>query len=107
MTAPRGRKPRPWDELDDPKLLAITAYRDPVNRITYMPWSDARLALIGWEVFPDRSTSNVLIYLVPNGDLSGLEIRCHATTQDLPNPETDQLLGTITIPLNMLGDDPK
>ena len=106
MATQRRRKPRPWDDLDDPALLAVTGWRDQRHRITYLPWSDLALGFIGWEVFPDRATSNVLIYIVPRADETGLEIRCHASTQELPNPTTDQLLGTINIPLNVLHNEP-
>jgi hypothetical protein len=95
------RKPRSWPEHENPMLLPISGYRDQIHRITYLPWSDVTLGAIGWEVFPDRSVSNVLVYIMPMADDTGLEIRCHAT-ESFPDPSKDQLLGTIHIPLTLL-----
>jgi len=89
-------------------LLAVTGYRDQRNRVTYLPWSDVELGLMGWEVMPDRSTRqrSILVYVIPNTDGDGLEIRCHVTTED-PDPTTDTLLGSVSIPPEMLGLEPE
>ncbi len=99
----RRREPDDWEDWDYPDLLAVTGFRDQKRRITYLPWSSARLGAVGWEVFPDREPTNLLIYIIPSVDDSGvIEIRCHMT-MDKPDPTTDELLGTITIPPHLLG----
>lgn len=99
------RKMRDWPPAFKPVILPVTGFRDQQLRITYLPWSDVVLGLVGWEVIPDRGhrTRAVLVYVVPVEDGGGgLEIRCHVA-DDEPNPETDPLLGTVTIPREMLG----
>ena len=55
---------------------------------------------------PDRSPTNVLVYIVPAITGGGaLEIRCHLTTED-PDPANDQLLGSVTIPPELLNSPP-
>lgn len=109
MTAPQPprRGGRPWPTFLRPMLLAVTGFRDQRNRVTYLPWSDVELGLVGWEVLPDRSTRqlSIVVYVIPNTDGESLEIRCHVATEE-PNPETDPLLGTVTIPPEMLGIEP-
>ena len=85
-------------------FLAVTGYRDQRNKVTYLPWSDVELGLMGWEVLPDRSTRqrSILIYVIPDATGEGLEIRCHVTTED-PDPTSDQLLGRFVIPPELLG----
>jgi hypothetical protein len=98
------RNPRDWPDFMSVTLLPVTGFRDQRLRITYLPWSDAVLGLVGWEVIPDRSTraTPVLVYVVPSTDNGTLEIRCHIAT-DEPDPTTDQLLGKVTIPPELLG----
>lgn len=92
------RRPREWDPLERPTLLAVTGYRDQRHRVTYIPWSDVSLGLFGWEVFPDVGNGQqLLVYLYPTEVEGQIEIRCHQTDQ-LPDPSVDQLLGKITLP---------
>ena len=95
---PKGRQTRAWAGTV-PKMILATGYRDQVARITYIPWSDPLDGWIGWEVFPDRSTKAppVLVYMAPTSKSGVFEIRCHVTYSD-PDPENDELLGSITIP---------
>ena len=73
--------------------------------ITYLPWGSARLGAVGWEVWPDHSNRNTLVYLIPSTDEAGtLEIRCHMTYED-PDPTTDRLLGTFSIPRELVDPD--
>ena len=94
------RQPRPvrhWG-YQVPQLVGVTGYRDQEARITYMPWADAQLGAVGWEVWPDRNEANVLVYIIPIREKGIMEIRCHMTSQELPDPEKDELLGQFVIP---------
>jgi hypothetical protein len=86
------------------KLVPMTGFRDQELRVTYLPWSDVTLGLVGWEVIPDRTyrTLPVLVYVIPVLGGASFEIRCHVAEEE-PNPETDPLLGTVSIPHEMLG----
>ena len=102
-------KPRPAREFPPVipiKLVPMTGFRDQQLRITYLPWSDVALGVIGWEIVPDRShrTLPVLVYIVPVVGSHSFEIHCHLADED-PDPEADPLLGSITIPADMLGID--
>lgn len=73
--------------------------RDQTTRITYLPWADAPLGLLGWEILPDRDrdrSANILVYFVPTVDQGVYEIRCHVTTEQ-PDPEADDLIGTFNL----------
>ena len=95
-----------WPDYVPVTFIPVTGFRDQNHRITYLPWSDVNLGLVGWEVIPDRSTRAVpvLVYVVPTIESKGFEIRCHVATDD-PNPDTDPLLGTVTIPPELLTRD--
>ena len=97
------RKPRDWPDYLPYTLLPVRGLRDQHTRITYIPWSDVELGLVGWELIPDRSRRSLplLVYVVPVLEGGGFEIRCHIA-QDDPDPATDPLLGTVTIPPEML-----
>lgn len=105
----KRRTPRNWPDYESPALLPVTGFRDQQRRITYLPWSDAALGLVGWELIPDRARTGqivpVLVYIVPTIESVGLEIRCHLA-RDEPNPETDQLLGKVTVPDDLLYPEP-
>ncbi len=100
------REPRDWPGYLPVALLPVTGFRDQAARITYLPWSDALLGIVGWEVIPDRSTRalSVLVYVVPTTEGGTLAIRCHVANDD-PNPAADPLLGKVTIPPEFLGLD--
>lgn len=100
------REPRELPPLVAVKLLQVTGLRDQELKITYIPWSDATLGAIGWEVFPDRSHRRlpILVYVYPVVGGGTFEIRCHVAEEE-PDPETDQLLGTFQIPPDALGLD--
>jgi hypothetical protein len=104
------QKPRPtksWPNFIKPVLLPVTGFRDQTTRVTYFPWSDPEMGLVGWELLPDRSTrrTSVVVYVVPSTSDDGvLEVRCHVAYEE-PNPETDPLLGTVIIPPDKLGMD--
>ena len=86
-------------------ILPVSGFRDTELRITYLPWSDPILGIVGWELIPDRGHREraVLVYVFPVASGGrGLEVRCHIA-DDEPNPETDPLLGTVTIPPDLLG----
>lgn len=102
----KTRPPREHPPFIPIKLVAMTGFRDQEMRITYLPWSDVSLGLVGWEVVPDRSyrTLPLLVYVVPVLGGGSFEIRCHVA-EDEPNPETDHLLGTVSIPPEILGLD--
>ena len=92
------RRPSDWPEFPIPVLMPMTGFRDQSTRVTYLPWTDAILGLVGWEVLPDRRLgSNILVYIVPTVDRGTFEIRCHVTEEE-PNPATDELLGKFSIP---------
>jgi hypothetical protein len=95
-----------WPDYVPVSFIPVTGFRDQNHRITYLPWSDVNLGLVGWEVIPDRTSRAVpvLVYVVPTIESKGFEIRCHVAT-DIPNPETDPLLGTVSIPTEYLGTD--
>jgi hypothetical protein len=60
------------------------------------------MGIVGWEL-PDRTTVNGGVYVFPVvAEGRGLEVRCHLA-DDEPNPETDQLLGMVTIPAELFG----
>lgn len=103
-TTMNRREPRALPPLVPIKLLPVTGLRDQDLRITYIPWSDATLGAIGWEVIPDRSHRRlpVLVYVYPVVGGGLFEIRCHVAEEE-PNPETDELLGTFQIPPGALG----
>jgi hypothetical protein len=83
-------------------VVPVSGFRDQTHRITYLPWGNVRLGAVGWEVWPDRSNRNILVYIVPSTATEGeLEIRCHLTWDD-PDPTSDQLLGCISIPIALL-----
>jgi hypothetical protein len=87
------------------QVLPVSGFRDTELRITYLPWSDPVLGLVGWELIPDRGHRDraLLVYVYPvAAGGRGLEVRCHLA-DDEPNPETDQLLGMVTIPADLLG----
>jgi len=96
MTRQR-RRPGTWG-YEVPKLIPTTGYRDQEARITYIPWSDVQLGAVGWEVWPDRNEANVLVYIIPKAEKGVMEIRCHMTSQELPDPENDELLGQFVVP---------
>lgn len=92
------RRPSEWPEYPIPALMPMVGFRDQTTRVTYLPWTDAMRGLVGWEVLPDkRLNSNILVYIVPTIDKGTFEIRCHVTVEE-PDPESDELLGKITIP---------
>ena len=103
---PRPRQTRDWPGEIPVKFIPVTGFRDQNLRITYIPWSDVMLGLVGWQVIPDRSLRRlpILVYVVPIVDNGSFEIRCHLAEEE-PDPETDPLLGTVTIPPEMLGFD--
>ena len=90
-TVPRG--------MGGQTILPISGFRDTELKITYLPWSDPILGVVGWELIPDRGRRDrallVYVYPVSTGE-SGLEIRCHLADDD-PDPEHDQLLGKVTL----------
>jgi len=96
------RKLRPWPEMSQPRMLTVTGVRDQTMRITYLPWADAPLGLLGWELVPDIG-QNLLVYLCPTIDRDTYEIRCHVTTKE-PDPENDRVVGTINLPDDLFGD---
>lgn len=100
------REPRNWPDYEIPMLLPVTGFRDQTTKITYLPWSDASMGLVGWEVIPDRRLRvlPLLVYVMPTVDAGVLEIRCHLAMAE-PNPTTDQLIGTVRIPPELLDDD--
>lgn len=99
----KRREPDSWPDWEAPVLLPVSGFRDQKLRITYLPWSSAVLGAVGWEVYPDREPSNLLIYIIPSVNEAGtLEIRCHLT-HEKPNPATDELVGAIRIPPRLLG----
>lgn len=86
-------------------VIPVSGFRDTELKITYLPWSDPILGIVGWELIPDRGHRDraLLVYVFPvASDRRGLEVRCHLA-DDEPNPETDQLLGTVFIPPELLG----
>lgn len=91
------RAPKDWDPILKPRLLPVTGYRDTVNHVTYIPWSDATMGFFGWEVIPHTGQQNILIYLYPTAEAGLVEIRCHITTEE-PDPLNDKLLGKIRLP---------
>jgi len=86
-------------------ILPVSGFRDVELKITYLPWSDPIMGLVGWELIPDRGHRDrallVYVYPVASGE-RGLEVRCHLA-DDEPDPETDQLLGKVVIPPGLLG----
>ena len=102
-------KPRPtrdWPDVMPVKFIPVTGLRDQELRLTYLPWSDVVLGLVGWEIIPDRTlrTLPILVYVLPIVGGMSFEIRCHLAEAE-PNPETDELLGTVSIPAELLGFD--
>ena len=86
-------------------VIPVSGFRDTELRITYLPWSDPVIGIVGWELIPDRGHRDraVLVYVFPvAAGGRGLEVRCHMA-DDEPNPETDPLLGTVIIPPEVLG----
>jgi len=84
------------DPLVQPRLLPVTGHRDTSTKVTYLPFSDIDYGLMGWEVIPPRGPG-FLVYIIPTLDMGKYEIRVHATMEE-PDPEIDQLIGTVTIP---------
>lgn len=88
-------------------ILPVSGFRDTELKITYLPWSDPVLGIVGWELIPDRGHRDraVLVYVYPvAAEGRGLEVRCHLA-DDEPDPENDQLLGMVTIPAELFGLD--
>ena len=103
MTERRQYRKSPLGQV----IVPMSGFRDTELRITYLPWADPILGIVGWELIPDRGHRDraVLVYVFPVAHGGrGLEIRCHLA-DDEPNPETDPLLGTVTIPAEMLGQE--
>lgn len=104
----KRREPRNWPDYEQPVLLPVTGFRDQIRRITYLPWSDVLLGIVGWELIPDRikigQTVPILVYIVPTTGEIGLEIRCHLAHNE-PDPSSDQLLGKVIIPNDLLYPD--
>lgn len=82
------------------KLLQTTGWRDQSTRTTMLPWSNADLGLIGFNFVPDGGRS-VVIYILPTIDRGIFELRCHATMAE-PDPESDPMLGKISLPKEMM-----
>ena len=86
-------------------ILPVSGFRDTELKITYLPWSDPILGVVGWELIPDRGHRDraLLVYVFPvaTGE-RGLEVRCHLA-DDEPDPESDPLLGKVVIPPELLG----
>lgn len=102
---PRQRRPvRSWG-YEVPRLIGVTGYRDQEARITYIPWSDVQLGAVGWEVWPDRNEQNVLVYIIPTSEKGVMEIRCHMSTQEFPDPDSDELLGKFVIPTERFNEE--
>lgn len=90
------RKKQSWDPMLHPKMLPVTGHRDTTTNITYIPFSDVMLGVMGWEVLPPRGTS-FLIYILPIIGEYAYEIRIHAALAE-PDPKTDRIIGTVTLP---------
>ena len=82
------------------QVVPVSGFRDTELKITYLPWSDPILGVVGWELIPDRGRreKGVLVYVhpIPQGG-RGLEIRCHVA-DDEPDPDTDPVIGKIVVP---------
>jgi hypothetical protein len=100
------RQTRDWPDVMPVKFIPVTGFRDTTLRVTYIPWSDVMMGLVGWQVISDRAGRQppILVYVLPLVGHGSFEIRCHLAEHE-PNPETDPLLGTVTIPAEMLGLD--
>ena len=90
------RKPQTWDALQMPKLLPVTGHRDSTTNITYIPFSDVLLGVMGWEVIPPRGDT-FLIYILPVIGQYAYEIRVHAALLE-PDPDNDRIIGTVKLP---------
>jgi hypothetical protein len=92
------RKKQSWDTTlhGIPKMLPVTGHHDTSTRVTYIPFSDAVLGLMGWEVFPHLGKS-FLIYIMPVVGQNVCEIRVHSTFRE-PDPLNDRVIGTVSLP---------
>jgi hypothetical protein len=95
------RKPQSWDPLQHPRLLAVTGHRDTTTNVTYIPYADVALGVMGWEVIPPRGPG-FLVYIIPTLEMGKYEIRVHSTMVD-PDPVNDRVIGTVQIPDDLFG----
>ena len=94
----------PGAPYPQPTMVPIGGLRDQSTRITYLPWADVQLEVMGYQVIPDAGHP-VLVYFKPTLDAGKVEIRCHATTE-MPDPENDRLLASLDI-TDLLYSDPE
>lgn len=96
-----AKHPRPMRSkppFTRPRLLMAVGFRDQTHRITFQPLSDPETGAMGWELVTDQRADCALVYVVPYFDKNIVEIRCHVTDDNYPDPEHDELLGTVSIP---------
>lgn len=91
------RQPRDWPDYIRPRLVPVSGHRDQSTRATYMPWSDAQLGLFGYEVLLDDG-ADLLVYFVPVLDEGVFEIRVHTSRRDPVAPDSDELIGVVSMP---------
>ena len=90
------RKAKDWDPLESPSLLVVTGHRDTTTKVTYLPFADHEIGVMGWEIIPHLG-KGFLVYMSPVIGEYKCQIKVHSTLVE-PDPSTDLVIGTVDLP---------